>query len=167
MRKFRRRSESAVLRIEALDRRADHVLDYRRRYLPRASCERLRMIDGAHHVLGRFQYFVAFLAIRRSQSEQNALKSWPSIMIFRRKISAAEKGTAIRCEKSGQRPSTLAADRLYRSLIAAIDVRTLVAIDLYRNVLLVDDFRDLGILVRLPIHHVAPVAPHCAHVEQH
>src|SRR5579872_4685315 len=167
MRKFWRRSESTVLRVKTLDRRMNHLLYHGGRYLARAPGEGFSVIDGVHHVLCRFKYFVPFLAIRRCQREQNPLESRTAIVILWGEIGSTKKWTAIGSKECSQRPPTLTADGLHCGLISAVDVRPFVAINLHCDILIVDDLRDLGILVRLAIHHVTPVAPHRAHVEQH
>ena len=65
---------------------------------------------------------------------------------------------------SGQPPCPL--KRGDRGLVAAVDVGALVAVHLYRDEVLVDDARHLGIVVGLVVHHVTPVAPHRADIEQ-
>ncbi len=51
-------------------------------------------------------------------------------------------------------------------LVARVDIRTLVAVDLHRDKFFVDEGGDLGIVVAFAVHHMAPVAPHGANVEQ-
>jgi len=70
-------------------------------------------------------------------------------------------------EKSGERPSTLAADGADRGLVAAVDIGTLVAVHLHGDEMLIHNGRDFRIVVGLAVHHMAPVAPHGANVEQH
>src|SRR5205823_12518915 len=52
------------------------------------------------------------------------------------------------------------------NLIAAVDVRPLIAVDFYRNEPLIDYLRGLSIIVRFPVHDVAPVTPDCPNVQQ-
>jgi hypothetical protein len=65
-----------------------------------------------------------------------------------------------------QRPAALPADGRDRGLVARIHIGPLVAIDLYGHKMLVDERRNFRILVRFAVHHVAPVAPYRADVEQ-
>jgi hypothetical protein len=60
----------------------------------------------------------------------------------------------------------LAADGGDGGLVAGVNIGTLVAIDFDGNESPVDDFRDLGIVVRLAIHDVTPVTPYSADVEK-
>src|SRR5689334_10688905 len=95
--------------------------------------------------------------VRLSNRQKNALETGTPEMIVGREIGATEERTTIRSQKRCERPTTLSADGRDGGLIAAIDVGTFITIDLHRNELVVDDSGDLGIVVRLAIHHVAPV----------
>ena len=57
------------------------------------------------------------------------------------------------------------ADGRNRGLIARVHIRTFVAVDLDGDKVLVDDLGQLRIFIALPIHHVAPVAPHRFEIE--
>src|ERR1700723_3308687 len=88
-------------------------------------------------------------------------------MILRRKICAALERLTVGSEKPGQWPPPLASERAHGDLVTAVDVGTFIAIDLHGNKIFVDDLRDFGIVVRFTIHHMAPMAPDRADVEQH
>jgi len=68
--------------------------------------------------------------------------------------------------KRRQRPATLSADSLHRGLVAAIHVRALVAINLDGDEMFVHDAAISGLSLGLAVHHVAPMAPHRADIEQ-
>src|SRR6185312_2116380 len=93
-------------------------------------------------------------------------KTGSALHVMRREVSTAIKRASIGREEAGQGPAALSSDGLHRNLIAAVDVEALVAINLNGDETLVDDVRSLGIFVRLAIHHMAPMAPHRADVEQ-
>ena len=59
------------------------------------------------------------------------------------------------------------ADRADCGLVADVDIGALIAIHFHGDEMLVHDGRHFGIVVRLAIHHMAPVAPHRANVEEH
>ena len=99
--------------------------------------------------------------------KQNALKSGASPAIVRRKVGATEERTSIRGKKCGEWPSTLPADSLNGRLIAAVNIRALVAVYFNGNVIFINELRDLGILVRFAIHYMAPMAPDRPNIEQH
>src|SRR5882762_947631 len=98
---------------------------------------------------------------------QHALETGSPPLILRRKIGAAVERLSLRCEEGSQRPPTLSADGADGCLVTAVDVRPLVAVHLHRNEIFVHDLRDFRVVIRLAIHHVAPVAPHRADIEQH
>jgi hypothetical protein len=52
-------------------------------------------------------------------------------------------------------------------LVAGIDVGPLVPVHLDADEVLVEELGQIGVLVGLPVHHVAPVTPDGADVEQH
>jgi hypothetical protein len=54
-----------------------------------------------------------------------------------------------------------------RPLIAGVHVGPLVAVHLDADEVLVEVVRERGVFVRLAVHHVAPVAPDGADIEQH
>ena len=105
-----------------------------------------------------------FVGIRHRQ--QNAPKSGPPHLIFRREIRAAKKWFSIGQQESRQWPATLPGNCADGGLIPRIDVRPLVAVDFHGHKILVDNFRDLGVLVTLAIDHMAPVTPHGADIEK-
>src|SRR6185437_551394 len=108
-----------------------------------------------------------FLSVSVGERTKNPLESWSPIMVLGRKVGTAEERTAIRSKKCRERPAALPAHGLYGCLITAVHIRTLVAIHLHGDEVIVDQLGDRKILVRLAVHHMAPVAPHRADVEQH
>src|SRR3989454_2385767 len=90
----------------------------------------------------------------------------PILVVVRREIRSAEEDFAVRRQKRGQRPAALATQRLNGSLVASIDVRPLIPIDLDADEVAIENLGDARVLVRLAVHDVAPVAPHRADVEQ-
>ena len=73
------------------------------------------------------------------------LKLGPAIVIDRREVGSAVKRLAFGGEKRGQRPSTLTGDGGDGSLVPAVDIGALVAIDFHRNEIAVEDLGDLRI----------------------
>ena len=101
-----------------------------------------------------------------AMASQHAADARPSIPLLARNVGAAKIGSAVGSEEGGQRPSALPADGRDRGLIARVHIGPLVAIHLDRDKMLVDDRGDLGVLIGLAVHHVAPVAPDRANVQQ-
>ena len=69
-------------------------------------------------------------------------------------------------QKDGQRPAASTGDGRDCELITTVHIGPLVAIDLDRDELLVDDLRGVCALVGFAVHDVTPVTPHRADVEQ-
>ena len=96
---------------------------------------------------------------------QHALHARAAGAVVRREVGAAEKRLAVGREKGRERPAALAGERSpppgsgRRCRGARRDPP-------YGDEGLVDDARHLGFFVTLAVHHVAPVAPHRADVEQ-
>src|SRR4029077_14633770 len=110
---------------------------------------------------------IALLAKRTRDLHQHAVKAGPAVgVVVGREIRAAEKHLPIRREERGERPATLTAERLHSPLIARIHVGPLVAVHLDADEIAIEDLRDLRILVRLAVHHVAPMTPHGAYIQQ-
>ena len=87
-------------------------------------------------------------------------------MVVRREIRSAVERLPVRRKKCSQRPPALSTDRTHRNLVAAVNVRPLVAIYFDGNKIFVHNARHFRIIVRLPIHHVTPMAPHRPNIEQ-
>jgi hypothetical protein len=105
-----------------------------------------------------------FVGIRHGQ--QNAPKTGPPHLIFRREIRAAKKGLSVWEQEAGQGPAALARDGADGGLITCIDVWALIAIHFHCDKILINNFRDLGILITLAVDDVAPVAPHGANIQK-
>ena len=166
MGKLGRAAEAAVSLVEDGQRRLHHHANQPRRKLRFSAGEVLRVRQHVHGFIGGLQHFVAAIAIGVGNRHQNFLEARPAPLIDRREIGASVKRPAIRSEEHRQRPATGAGDRGDRELIAAVDIGPLIAIDLHGDELAIDDLRGLGALVGFAIHHVAPVAPHRANVQQ-
>src|SRR5208283_5317971 len=104
------------------------------------------------------QHLAALLAISLSDRNEHALETGPPVSVRRRKVSPSIKRFAVGSEKRRQRPSALPTERGHRRLVPAVNIRTLVPIHLHRDVVLVDDRRHLRVVIRLAIHHMAPMA---------
>ena len=166
MGKFRRTAEAAILLVEDGQRRLHHDADQARRKLGLPPGKALGVGQHVHGFVGRLQHLVAALAIGVGNCQQDLLETGTSPLIVGRKVGSTVKRMAIGSEKDGQRPAAGAGDGRDCKLIAAVDVRPLVAIDLHRDEFAIDDLGDVGALVGFAVHDVTPVAPHRADVEQ-
>src|SRR6185437_4707799 len=99
--------------------------------------------------------------------QQHTLEARPAIALLRRKVRSAEVRLALRRQKRRQRPSSLSADRGHSRLITRIHIRPLIPIHLHRDEVVVQHRRGLIVLIALAVHHMAPVAPHRADIQQH
>ena len=118
--------------------------------------------DGGHMAtqrLGRRCDALAILGVALRHLRQHRLER------VRRQIGAPVENVSIRRQEDGERPAAAAGELCDRALVARVDVRAHVAIDLDRNEQLVDEHGDRGILVRLAVHLMAPVAPDRPDVE--
>jgi hypothetical protein len=97
---------------------------------------------------------------------QHALESRPPVAVVAGKIGSSEKRLALGGQHRGQGPPVLATNGGDCGLVARIHIRTLVAVDLDRDKVFVDDRGQPGIFVALAVHHVTPVAPHGADIQQ-
>src|SRR5690606_22927522 len=97
---------------------------------------------------------------------QHLAERWAAEPVLRREVRPAVVHLAVGREERRQRPATLTGQRLHRALVTRVPIRPLVPVHLHRYEQLVDQPRRLLVLVTLAVHHVAPVAPHRADVEQ-
>ncbi len=84
----------------------------------------------------------------------------------RRKVRAAVERLQVGRQPDAHRPAARSGRRLHERHVDAIDVGPLLAIDLDRDEVLVQHRRDVGVLERLVLHHVAPVAGRVADREK-
>jgi hypothetical protein len=82
------------------------------------------------------------------------------------KYGAAVERREVRSEEHVQRPAAAETQRLHRGHVDAIDVGTLLAVDLDRHEAFVEHARDALVLERLLLHDVAPVAGGVADAEE-
>src|SRR5271167_1309555 len=167
MRKLWRLPEASMYRVKHLERRFLNRIDHTTRNLPAAPGKRFRLRNRVLDHLRLLDDVAVLFFVRAGDAQQDAAEAGTPVTIVGWEIRAAVERLAIGSEKGGERPSALPADGLHRNLITAVNVGTLVAIDLHRDEVLVDDGSDFRIVVGFAVHHMAPVAPHGADVEQH
>jgi hypothetical protein len=118
--------------------------------------ERLRL---ARHV-------VAALAVRVGHRDEHLPEARQPVPRLGRVVRPAEEGLALGRQEDRHRPATVPAQRDHGVHVDGVDVRTLLAVDLDVHEALVHQPRGLGVLERLVLHHVTPVARRIADREQ-
>jgi len=97
---------------------------------------------------------------------EDCRKAGPAAAVVGRRIGSSEEWFAIGREKNRHGPAAAAGGGLNVKHIDAVDVGALLAVDLYRDEMVVEELGDRGILERLAFHHVAPVAGRVADREK-
>ena len=97
---------------------------------------------------------------------QHARKAGHPLTILGRKVGAAVKRLAVRRQEHGERPSAASGQELHGVHVDLVEVGTLLAIDFDRNKVFVHQLRNLFVLERLALHHVAPMACRIADREE-
>src|SRR5262249_18521165 len=138
MRKFRRRPEAAVQRIEHLERRLLNRADDTRRYTSATPGKRLgfhaRILDQGCLLADIPMFFLVGVG----NAQQRGPEPRTSIVFLRREVRPAIERLAVGSEKGGEGPSALSAHGLHGGLIAAINVGSLITIHLHRDEMLID-----------------------------
>ena len=110
----------------------------------RAAGKILVVFDRCHHAAGRLQHLVAARLPRVRHGAQHPLKARPAVAVVAGKIRSPKERLALRSQHRGQGPSVLPADRGHRRLVARIHIRTLVAVHLNRDEVVVDHLGQAG-----------------------
>ena len=135
--------EPAVLRVgHALDTVKNAADDRRARLLP----VRLKSLNPANCLadpVGAGKHICLVGLVGARDALEHPSHSGATVIVVRRKIGASVKGLAVRCEECSEWPPALPGQRAHCGLIAGINVRALVPIDFHRNVVLIDNPRDV------------------------
>ena len=166
MRKLRLRAKAAIVLVKLLHCRLNQLFNDARMQIRRATRKRFVVLNRRHHAVGGLKDFILALVIRMRHRQQNAPKPRTTVTLFFGKICAAEKWLALGCQNHGQWPTTLPAHRRNGRLVARVHVESLIAVHFNGDEVAVDDLGNLGVFIRFAIHHMAPVAPDRAYVEQ-
>ena len=167
LRKFWRAPKTAVLRIVSfLEHRARATQNFRRQ----ANVRRGR-IGG-----GEFQTGVNFIRRRRDIAaplppdggnlSQHGTKTAAAVPVIRREIGAAEKRLAVGRQENIQRPAARAGGALHECHVNLVHVRSLLAVHLDADEMLVENFGGRFALERFPLHDVTPVTRRVADAEE-
>src|SRR5215831_1416604 len=163
---FRSVAEAAVGLIELADRGFDNFFDYAGVEFTPRPVEYLGFGNSLRKRLRCFVYVRPFFFKRFGNREEDALEAGAAVSVVGGEVCPSEERLTVRGEEGGEGPAALSGDGADGGLIAGVDVGALVAVNLYGDVELVDEGGDFGVLVALPVDHVAPVAPNRADVEE-
>ena len=172
VRKFGRRAEAAVLRIEASHQAGERLRRRRarQRFGGRAGFGAGFRLDARQRFdqpRTLFRDGIALLAIGGGDPRQEVHESRQAVAPVLRKIGAAIERLAVGREEHRQRPAPGAArEQRVRGLVDLVQIRTLLAVDLDVDEQLVHQRGHLRILERLVGHHMAPVACRVADRQQ-
>ncbi len=159
-RELRRVAEPAVPRVErARERRAreeESVARERLGLLPSRGVGRARDLlrDLPRRVLERR----ALVSPRLRDPEEKRLEPGPAVPVLGREVRPGEERPAVRQEERRERPAAAPGRELDGRHVDVVHVGALLAVHLDRDEVLVQEVRDGGVLERLPLHHVTPVA---------
>src|SRR6266446_9103247 len=142
----------SMLRIEHAERRLLNRSNDARGNPPAAPGKRLRLRNRALDHLRLFHHVAILFFVGAGNAEQYSLETRTSVAVCRRKIRPAIKGLAIGRKKCSEWPPALPANRADRSLIPAVNVRTLIAVHLHCNEMLIHNRRHFRVVVGLAIH---------------
>ena len=160
------RTETAVVAVELVHRRLHHLVNDAHAQAASAPGIGFIELNRLQRAAGRLQHLVAARLPCLGHTQQHPRKAGPPIAVIAGKIGSAEERLAVGGEHRGQGPSILPADGGHRGLVAGVHIRPLVPVHLHRDKVLVDHRGQFGILVAFAIHHMAPVAPHRADIQQ-
>ena len=167
VRKLGLRPKSPRPRVKLLQRRLHQLAHQLWPGISTPPRKRLVVLDSLHHAPRRLIYLIPPLFKSLRHRQQNPLQSRSPMPVIRGEIRAPKEWPPIRRQERRKRPSTLPADRSHRSLVPRIYIRPLVPVHLHRDKMLIDDPRNITVFIALPVHHMTPVAPHRAYVQQH
>src|SRR4029077_18952885 len=124
---------------------------------------RLEVLD---ELPSRGAYLFAPVAPGLGDRDQHLLERGQAVPRLGREVRPAEERLAARLQEDGHRPTALAGQRDDRVHVDRVEVRPLLAVDLYADEALVHHARGERVLEGLALHHVAPVAGGVADREQ-
>src|SRR5690242_4987406 len=166
VRKFWRAAEAAIFDVEKLRDGLDLSVYNTGIKLRARAGESFRLSDPFGERSGGTLELDPFVAKGIGYGKKNSAEARAAHLIFGREVRSTEKGLAVRQQKAGKRPASLAGNGADGGLIARIDVGALVAINLHGDKMLVDDFGNFDVFVAFAVNDVTPVAPHRADVEE-
>ena len=168
LRKLGRAAETAMLLIAVLQQLRGRAAANRGGGLARLFRGQLdAQIEVLRELVGLLLDLLALLAPGPRHAPQHIRPARHPRATLRRKVRAAEKRPTIGRAENVQRPPAVTVNQLNRLHIDVVHIRPLLAINLDAHDQLILQRRDLLVLERLPLHHMAPVAGRVADRNQH
>src|SRR3989442_2596190 len=158
--------DAAVYGIELAAKRVEALLQHRLVHGAFFHQGDAALGEGSMEGFRLFQRVRPVRAVGVRHREEHTAEARPPVPVLRWQVRAPVETLAVRREERSERPAALARHRADGLLEARVDVRPLVPVHLDRDEVLVDDGREIGVLVRFAVDYVAPVAPGGPDVEQ-
>ena len=98
------------------------------------------------------------VAIRLGNRSKDLREAGHSLAILRRVVRAAVERLAVRREEDRHRPAAVSGHGLNGVHIDRVQIRTLLAVNLDVHERVIHQCRDIRVLERFVLHHMAPVA---------
>ena len=117
-------------------------------------------------LLTRLEHLLALLTPGARDRVQHLAEGRHAVTRLRREVRAAGERFALRRQEDRHRPAAAAVQRDDGVHVDRIEVRSLLAVDLDVDEVLVHERRRLRVLERLALHHVTPVTCRVADREQ-
>ncbi len=155
---LRRAAESAVGRVERCGQAGNGGIELSQLDVLRSGRHREPCPQVVRQRAGLLLDLVAPGAVGIGDGGEHAGQPRHAVAILGREVRAAEEGLEARGQEDGHRPSARAGHRLHGGHVDVVEVGPLLAIDLDRDEVLVHLRGDGGVLERLALHDVAPVA---------
>src|SRR5439155_8998231 len=141
VRKLGRLAEPAVVWVKPPLDAFDDALGDRRAGLLAVRLELLDTAQSLGDPLGAVQNFALMGAVIMGDAFEHALHSGATVAVVRGEVRAAVEGLPVRREERRERPASLTGEGAHGHLVSRVDVRPLVAVDLYGDVALINDPR--------------------------
>ena len=125
-----------------------------------------RARDLLRDLPGRVLEGLALVSPRLRDPQEERPEPRPAVAVLRREVGPGEEGLPVRQEEGRERPAAASRRELDGGHVDVVDVGSLLAVDLDRDEVLVQEVRDGRVLERLLLHHVTPVAGRVADREE-
>ena len=159
MRKFGRLAEAAVGSVEcATELRHGAVDQFAGKIAVAGVADRADVLQLGRDLVGGGERLLAAIFPGVDDGGQDLVEAGHAARAVRRPVGAAIERLQLGREEHAHRPAAAAGEHLHRVHVDLVEVGPLLAIDLDRHEVLVEQRGDRVVLEALVLHHVAPVA---------